>query len=400
MGIRNFLKVGHWPTLLGAFLYFDVSFMVWVLIGALGIFMATDFDLNPSAKGLLVALPLLGGSLLRLPFGMLTDRIGSRKTALGGMALTVLPLLWATLRGETLLEVYSIGLLLGIAGASFAVALPMASRWYPPSHQGLVLGLAGAGNSGTVLAALFAPRLAQSVGWHTVFGLALLPLALVMGYVYRFCRDSPSQPPPVSWRHYLLSLREHDALLFCLFYMITFGGFVGLASFLPIFFYDQYSVSRVVAGNLTAVCVFAGSLCRPLGGYIADRLGGIRTLSLLYAAIALCLFPLATPPSLPATVPLLFVAMLLMGMGNGAIFQLVPQRFPQRIGTLTGLIGSFGGLGGFLLPPTMGLFKERFGSYGLGFLLFGVICLITLLTLRAVQVRWRTRWELAEGGLL
>jgi NNP family nitrate/nitrite transporter-like MFS transporter len=400
MDLKSFKKAGHPPTLLGAFLYFDVSFMIWVLIGALGIFIAKDFNLSASSKGLLVAIPLLGGSLLRLPLGMIADRIGSKKTALWGMGLTAIPLLLALFAGKSLPQMYGIGLLLGVAGASFAVALPMASRWYPPEHQGFAMGIAGAGNSGTVLAAFFAPRIAQVFGWHAVFGIALIPLILVMIYVSLFAKDSPTHPAPVAWKNYLTCLKERDALLFCFFYMITFGGFVGLASFLPIFFNDQYGVSRIMAGNLTALCVFSGSFCRPLGGYISDRLGGIRTLSFLYSGIAVCLLLVAVLPALPIIVTALFATMLLLGMGNGSVFQLVPQRFPKQIGTLTGLVGSFGGLGGFLLPLGLGTLKQKWGTYGAGFILFAVGCLAALFILRGVQVHWRQKWSLAEGSVV
>ena len=142
MHIKEFKKSGHLPTLLSAFLYFDVSFMVWVLLGPLAVFISEDFKLNPAQKGLLVALPLLGGSVLRLVLGVLCDRIGARKTALMGLAITVVPLLWAWLGARSVGELHYVGLLLGVAGASFAVALPMASRWYPPEHQGLAMGIA------------------------------------------------------------------------------------------------------------------------------------------------------------------------------------------------------------------------------------------------------------------
>lgn len=400
MDLKSFRSAGHPPTLLGAFLYFDVSFMIWVLIGALGTFIAKDFSLSATAKGLVVAIPILGGSLLRLPMGILADHIGSKKTALLGMGLTILPLLMAAFLAKTLPQLTLIGFLLGIAGASFAVALPMASRWYPPEHQGLAMGIAGAGNSGTVLAAFFAPRLAEVYGWHSVFGFALIPLLVVMIYFSLWAKDSPSHPPQIPFLRYLLPLKEWDAILFCFFYMITFGGFVGLASFLPIFFHDQYSVSRIMAGNLTALCVFAGSLCRPLGGWISDRVGGTRSLSLLYAGVALCLLFTSTLPALVLIVPLLFLTMLLLGMGNGAIFQLIPQRFPREIGTITGLVGTFGGFGGFLLPLGLGLIKDRFGSYGIGLILFALAGLIALGILRTVQHGWRKGWDLAEGAVL
>lgn len=400
MNLKNFSRAGHVPTLFGAFLYFDVSFMIWVLVGAMGTFIARDFSLGATAKGLVVAIPILGGSLLRLPMGILADHIGSKRTALLGMGLTVIPLLLACLAGKTLPQIYLIGFFLGIAGSSFAVALPMASRWYPPEHQGLAMGIAGSGNSGTVLAAFFAPRLAEGYGWHTVFGLALLPLVGVMVYFYFFAKDSPAHPPAIPLKRYFLPLKEADAVLFCLLYMITFGGFVGLASFLPIFFNDQYAVSRIMAGTLTAVCVFAGSFCRPLGGYIADRVGGIRSLSLLYIGVATCLLGVATLPPLGLIVPLLFMTMLLLGMGNGAVFQLVPQRFPREIGTITGLVGTFGGFGGFLLPLVLGGLKDRWHSFGIGFLLFALTSLAALAVLRSVQRGWRSQWNQAEGAIL
>lgn len=400
MHLKDFKKAGHLPTLLGSFLYFDVSFMIWVLVGALGAFLAKDFALSATGKGLLVAIPILGGSLLRLPMGILADHIGSKRTALLGMTVTTLPLLVGWLGGTTLVQIGLVGLCLGVAGASFAVALPMASRWYPPEHQGLAMGIAGAGNSGTVLAAFFAPRLAEALGWHAVFGLALIPLGVVMAYFAIFAKDSPNHPPAIALSQYLRPLKETDAVLFCFFYMITFGGFVGLASFLPIFFNDQYGVSRITAGNLTALCVFAGSFCRPLGGYISDRVGGIRSLSFLYAGIAVCLFLVAGLPSLPLITPLLFLTMLLLGMGNGAIFQLVPQRFPREIGTITGLVGTFGGFGGFLLPLGLGSLKDHWSSYSYGFAIFASAGLIAFSTLWLVKTTWRRAWNQSEGAVL
>src|SRR5437773_1234155 len=196
MNLKGFLKSGHPPTLALSFLYFDISFMVWVLIGVLSVHIAGDFGLNASQKGLLVALPILGGSLARLPMGLLVDRIGAKKTGIVGQILVMIPLLWAWLAGNSLSQMMSLGVLLGVAGGSFAVALPLASRWYPPQHQGLAMGIAGAGNSGTVLTALFAPRLAEHVGWHGVFGLALIPVAVTLALFVLFARESPSQPAP------------------------------------------------------------------------------------------------------------------------------------------------------------------------------------------------------------
>src|SRR5438128_10122059 len=175
MHLGGFLRAGHWPSLVCAFLYFDISFMVWVLLGALANSLVPDFDLNAAERGLMVAVPLLGGSVLRLVLGLLTDHIGARRTGILGLVLTLLPLLLGWLWADSFSKVLLVGLLLGVAGASFAAALPLASRWYPPQYQGLAMGIAGAGNSGTALATFFAPRLAEVYGWHAIFGLALIP---------------------------------------------------------------------------------------------------------------------------------------------------------------------------------------------------------------------------------
>src|SRR5207249_3501830 len=230
-----------------------------------------DFRLDATWKGILVATPLLGGSIFRVVMGGLTDHLGPRRTGLVGIALTFVPLLLGWLFADSLWRLLPVAVLLGVPGASFAVALPLVSRWYPPEHQGLAMGIAGAGNSGTVLAALFMPRLAAAFGWRAAMGLATVPMAVAAVVFFLCARDSSSQPAPRRFRDYAALLRELDTLWFCLFYGITFGGFVGLASFLGIFFHDQYGVGKVAAGDLTALCVFAGSFMRPIGGLLADR---------------------------------------------------------------------------------------------------------------------------------
>jgi NNP family nitrate/nitrite transporter-like MFS transporter len=392
MHLRNFYRSGHPPTLFSAFLYFDISFMVWVLIGALGTYIAKDFGLTASQKGILVAIPILGGSLFRIPMGILTDRIGPKKTGMIGQLFILLPLLWGWRFGGDLPQLMALGLLLGVAGASFSVALPLASRWYPPQHQGLAMGIAGAGNSGTVLASLFAPRLAEVVGWHGVFGLALIPVVLTLAVYLAVAQDSPEQPAPKPWGTYLAVVQEADTWWFNALYSVTFGGFVGLASFLAIFFHDQYGLSKVMAGNFTALCVFAGSMFRPLGGYLADRFGGIRMLQSLFGAVGVLLLGVGFLPPLPVVTVLLFLGMLCLGMGNGSVFQLVPQRFRQEIGVVTGIVGAAGGLGGFLLPSFLGILKDVTGSYGTGFFLFAGMACFCLMMLRTVAENWRVSW--------
>jgi NNP family nitrate/nitrite transporter-like MFS transporter len=280
-----------------------------------------------------------------------------------------------------------------MAGASFAVALPLASQWYPAQHQGKAMGIAGAGNSGTVLAALIAPVLAASFGWGNVFGLALIPLVLTLIAFTLMARNAPQRSKPKSMADYLKALGDRDSWWFMFFYSVTFGGFIGLASALPGYFNDQYGLSPITAGYYTAACVFGGSLMRPLGGALADRFGGIRTLTVMYAVAAIGIAAVGfNLPSSWAALALFVAAMLGLGAGNGAVFQLVPQRFRKEIGVMTGLIGMAGGIGGFLLAAGLGSIKQNTGDYQLGLWLFAGLAILAWFGLLNVKRRWRTTW--------
>jgi NNP family nitrate/nitrite transporter-like MFS transporter len=378
--------------LIAALVHFDVSFMVWVLLGALGAYVADDLHLDAAAKGLMVAVPSLGGSLFRLILGTLADRAGTKRVGMLSMSLALVPLLWAWVGAETYAEVIGIGLLLGIAGASFAVALPLVSRWYPPEHQGLALGIAGAGNSGTIVAALAAPRLAEHLGWHAVFGLAAIPVGLAW-FVFAVFAKEPPPTPARAERNIFTLLREPDARWLCAFYMTTFGGFVGLANYLPIYFHDRFGVSKVTAAAFAAMCAAAGSLLRPLGGAVSDRIGGTRVLMLVLGGVAAAGTALALLPPIALTVGLLFLSLAALGVGNGAVFQIVPQRFPDRIGQMTGLVGAAGGVGGFLLPFGLGSMAQITGGFALGFVAFAVAAGLSGSLVRRRQSVWRTTWD-------
>ena len=391
---KEFLKSGHTPTLFSAFLYFDMSFMVWVLLGSLGVAIAKDLGLNPAQKGLMVAVPVLAGAGFRLVNGVVVDRIGPRLAGIISQLVVIAGLLAAWGFGvHGFGQVLLVGLVLGVAGSSFAIALPLASRWYPPQYQGVALGIAGAGNSGTVLASLFAPTLAVAFGWRNVLGLAAIPLAATL-LVYLACaKDSPEQPPAKSALDYFSVLKVADAWWFMLFYAVTFGGFVGLSSSLTIYFNSEYHLGAVVAGFFTAACVFAGSLLRPIGGALADRIGGVRTLSIVYLVAAAALVATSfTVPSVWAATAILIVGMGALGMGNGAVFQLVPQRFRKEIGVMTGLVGMTGGIGGFYLASSLGLSKQLTGAYQAGFLGFAGLALFAFCVLIVVKTQWRASW--------
>jgi len=398
MDQKSFLKSGHTPSLFSAFLYFDVSFMVWVLLGPLVVVIMNDYPMNAAQAANLVALPILGGSILRLVLGFLTDYIGPKRTGQLGMLVTMVPLVWGWQFVGSLGELYVVALLLGVAGASFAAALPLASRWYPPQYQGLAMGIAGAGNSGTVLTTLFANRIAQHFGgWETVFGLALIPIVIVFITFSLLAKDSPNQPGPKKLTDYTAVLRQKDTWMFCILYAVTFGGFVGMANYLTIFFNTQYGLSAVRAADFTTICVIAGSFFRPIGGWLADRIGGIRMLMCLYGGVAVMLAGVSSLPPLAVITVLLFAAMMCLGMGNGAVFQLVPQRFQREIGLVTGIVGAAGGLGGYFLPKILGNLKQTTGSYTPGFLILSLIAISCILLILVVQRQWKRTW-VGQGG--
>ncbi len=406
---RSSTPNGHLPTLIACFLHFDLSFMLWVSLGALGIFIAESVHLSPAQKGLVVAIPLLSGSLTRVVVGLLSDRLGSKRVGVALLALQYVPLTIGWLMPGSLPMLLTIGVLIGTAGASFAVALPLASRWYPPERQGLAMGVAAAGNSGTVITNLLAPRLAAVVGWQNVLGLALIPLTLVLLTFVLLAKEKPraANAPVATFRETLAVLGHRDMWWFCLFYSVTFGGYVGLSSFLPLLLRDQYSLATLTAGYATALVAMVGSGSRPLGGWVADRVGGIRVLTGALAGIAVVYAIASRLPPAPAMVGTLLVGMFCLGMGNGATFQLVPQRFREEIGTATGIIGAVGGLGGFLLPMLLGLMKQTTGSFGPAFILLATLAggaAAWLQILRFREQSWRFAWRVPEpadmGGLV
>jgi NNP family nitrate/nitrite transporter-like MFS transporter len=383
------LRSGHWPSLMAAWLHFETSFMVWLLVGALGVLIADAFDLTATQKGFMVAVPLLSGACLRVPVGVASDRFGAKRVGLLLLLCEAVALLWTWHGATDYKDVLGVGLLLGSAGASFAMSLPLASRAYPQAHQGLAMGVAASGNSGTFLAAFFAPRLAQAVGWQGVFGLMLVPVVMTaVAFGVLVPRQLPHAGVPHGWKQLTADLlRQRSTYWLCFLYAVTFGGFVGFCSFLPIFFHDQHGLDLVAAGSLTALCGLAGSLARPCGGHLADRIGGPRLLTFILPGIAslAAAVGMLSMPVVAGVVTVLAVA--LMGFGNGVVFRIVSDRFQKQIGTASGIVGAAGGFGGFLLPAWLGLLKDMTGSYEAGFLLFAALgvaaWLSTMLALRA-----------------
>jgi NNP family nitrate/nitrite transporter-like MFS transporter len=399
MKLNEIRRAGDVPSLLAAFVHFDVSCMVWTILGALGISISESLRLSTSQIGLVVGTPLVAAAVARVTMGILADRHGPRRVGSISLLVSVIPLIWGWLAANSFAALLGVGVLLGVAGGSFAVSIPLASRWFGPRYQGLAMGIAGAGNAGTVVCLLVAPRLAQAIGWHATLGIAAAPI--VLGWI-AFTLLAKEPPPParaLTAREIGLVLRESDTWQLCLFYSVSFGCFVGFTSFLPVLLHGQYGLTKLQAATVTAVGVGLGSLLRPLGGWAADRWGGARLLSGVFATAGAALVLVARTPPLAVTVVVFPLAMGLFGIGNGATFQIVGLRFRERIGIITGIVGAAGGLGGFLLPTLLGALHTPAG-YGGGLAVVATATLCALAIIMFVGARWRRGWaKLAEARI-
>lgn len=393
-----FLASGHGPTLFAAFFYFAFSCCIWVLNGAMAPFITETFQLSPAQKGLMLSIPIIAGALMRFPLGVLAQYIGRKSATLVEMGLIAAAMLFGFFFVHSFSGLLAMGVLLGIAGASFGVALSLGSGWFPPRHKGLAMGLVGAGNVGTAVSVLVAPPLANAFGWQAVYGIAAVAVALPMIVMVVWAKEPPDVPRHGSLRDHVACLFEKDGWAFSLIYGVTFGGFIGFTTFLPTYYYEQFAVSKVQAGQLTMLAAFMGAAVRVAGGWISDRWGGVNTLSLVLAAVAGSLVLVSlSGASLVGTTLLLMLCFAALGAGNGALFQLVPLRWPATTAVAGSMIGEIGALGGGVVPNAMGLFKQTSGSYAGGFVLFAVLALVMLAVLRVMQTRWTRTWA-DKGG--
>ena len=393
---KQFLKSGHPPTLFSAFLYFDFCFAIWVLNGAMAPFISEAFNLSPAQKGFMISVPIMSGAIMRFPLGILSQYIGRKRAALVEMGMILIAMTYGYFFVSTYSDVLAMGVLLGIAGASFGVALSLGSGWFPAQYKGLAMGIAGAGNSGTVLAVLLAPPLAMKYGWQAVYGFAALTMLVPFLVMLIFAKEPPDREEH-SFKELLSCLFEKDGWTFNAIYIITFGGFIGLANFLPTFFHDQFGVTKVEAGQLTMLAAIMGSGIRIVGGYVSDRWGGINSLTLVFIAIIVLMFAQATSPALVTTTILFMLCFAALGMGNGSLFQLVPLRWPTTTAVAGSMIGEIGALGGGFVPNAMGLSKQWTGSFAYGFIAFAAFAAIVFIILRVAQRRWTTSW-VGKGG--
>ncbi len=388
----GFLKAGHLGTLLTALLYFDFCFAIWVLNAAMAPFISEELNLSPAQKGLMMSVPVIAGALLRVPIGLVAQVLGRKRSAQMQMAVIVVGLFAGWLLVDSFAGVMAMGVLLGVAGASFGVALSLGAGWYPPEHRGLAMGIAGAGNSGAVLAVLFAPPLAEAVGWRAVYGVAVIPIVVAMVMLQIFAKEPPDREHK-KLRDYGKLLVDRDAWILNLVYMVTFGGYIGLTSFLPTLFHDQYGIAKADVGRYAAAAIVAGSLLRVVGGGLADRFGGARVLVGLMVIIVAAAGAAATVPENPIMmVAILVVGFAAMGAGNGAVFQLVSLRFASMTAVAGSLVGEIGALAGGFLPAGMGLAEAHAGGYGPGFATVAVLAMVGMTALVVVGRMWSATW--------
>ncbi len=445
--LQHALRSGNWRSLLACFLYFDTGFTVWIVYGPLAPFIGKSIAMTAAQQGFLVAVPVLSAAILRVALGNLYQSVNGRRVALMGIAISALPAILLPLLpappSYTLLLV--LGVLLGVGGASFAVALPMAGSSYPPKVQGLVLGLAAAGNIGAVMNGLLFPRLAEAFGWQYATAAALPLLAIAALAVFAWGEDCGEKAGssaralaafaaivvgivalvlavhaglfgagktgvlllPVLGAagaitllpsRYRAVLAERDTWAMMLVYSVTFGGFVGMSSYVTLLLTTLYQMPKLEAGSFMSVLAFLGAIVRPMGGYLADRITGVRALTGVLAAISLADFAFAAwMPPLAGGIAILVCLYLAFGIGNGATFQLVPHRWRSKTGLLSGMIGAAGGIGGFYLPVVMGIAKESTGSYQMGFATFGALAGCTCLVIVSLRGQW-LGWASSAGA--
>jgi MFS transporter, NNP family, nitrate/nitrite transporter len=357
---------------------FGVSFAVWGLIAALAPTFTQLYSLSATEKSMMIAVPVLLGSIGRIGAGMLADRFGGREVFSALLVFSAVPAVAIGL-STSFTQLIIFGLFLGIAGTTFPVGVGFTSRWFGPEKQGSALGVYGMGNIGQSIAVFFAPVLALWLGdWRPVFFIFGV-VALLWGIVfYLSAENDATTARPRSVAEMLAPLKaSNTAWVLSLFYFLTFGGFVALALYMPTLLREIFGLSATDAGARTAGFVVMATLARPVGGILADKVGGAKVLILVFVAIAILSLLLSFTTILLFTIGALGTAAAL-GLGNGAVFKLVPQYFPKETGTVTGLVGAFGGLGGFFPPIELGLVKDATGTYTLGFVLLSLFALVCL----------------------
>ncbi len=365
--------------------------------GAMAPFISETYQLTAAQKGVMLSVPIFAGAFMRFPLGLLSQYIGRKAATMVEMGMILVALLFGYFFVSSYSSLLAMGVLLGIAGASFGVALSLGAGSFPQRYKGLAMGLVGAGNVGTAVSVLVAPALAAKYGWQAVYGIAAIAICIPFVVMVVFAKEPADIDKHASLREHVSCMFEKDGWAFSLIYAITFGGFIGLTTFLPTYYYDQFGVSKVQAGQLSMLAAFMGAAVRVFGGWISDHWGGINTLTVVLATVSVTITLCGMAGgSLALTTLLLILCFAALGAGNGALFQLVPLRWPLATAVAGSMIGEVGALGGGLVPNAMGMSKQYTGTYMWGFIGFAVCAVLMLGMLRVMQIRWTRTW--AEKG--
>ena len=371
---------GAYRALLLASLAFALCFSVWGLVAPLAPQFQQLYELSNTQISVVIATPVILGSLFRIPLGLVTDRFGGREVFTGLMLVVIVPVLFIGFLGGSFARLLFWGFFLGLAGASFAVGVPFVSKWFPPHMQGLALGIYGVGNIGTALAAYSAPAIAAFYGWQWAFWVFIVPL-IAMAVIFWFLgEDAPRTGPRPSVTAGLVLFKEElMPWVLSLFYFLTFGGFVALGIYLPKLLVDLFGFTPTGAGLRAAGFVILATLARPAGGWLADRIGGSSTLAVIFAILPFMALLMGFQPGIVLFTVGALSSAVLLGLGNGAVFKLVAEYYPTKTGAVTGVVGAAGGLGGFFPPLVLGVVRDATGAYTIGFILlalFAVGCLL------------------------
>jgi NNP family nitrate/nitrite transporter-like MFS transporter len=370
---------------------FTVCFYGWSLLGPLSPDLQDHLKLSDFQSSVMVAVPVLLGSIMRIPLGWLTDRHGGRRVFTALMAFAPLPLIALALFHDALAPIIVFGFLLGFAGASFAVGVPFVNGWYPPERQGFALGIYGMGMGGTVIAGLTAPKISDHWGLSAPFWVAAVLIAVVGVIFFVMARDAPREGPagprPGMFAALGVFRTSGRAWALALFYFLAFGGFVAMFLYLPKLLTGVHDLTKADAGARAAGFALLAVVGRPSGGWLSDRVGAARVVSWSLAAstVLALILAVAYTSMVPLTIACLTLAVAL-GLGMGAVFKMVPEWFPDRVGAVTGVVGAAGGLGGFFPPIVMGIVKSATGGYALGFVLMALVGVACLVVLRALHV--------------
>jgi NNP family nitrate/nitrite transporter-like MFS transporter len=381
---------GNPAALTLATISFGVCFFAWAMLGPLGTTIQDHLKLTETQLAFTVAIPVVLGSLMRIPLGALTARHGGRRVFTALMAFTPLPLVGLALFHDSWTPVLIFAFLLGFAGASFAVGIPFVSRWYPAERQGFALGVYGMGMGGTVVTALAAPRIAKATSLAVPFWITAGVVALTAVVFWSAARDAPGPvegggAPLFASLSVFKERGASKAWALTLFYFLAFGGFVAMFLYLPKMLHAVHHLSKTDAGSRAAGFAMLAVLARPIGGWLADRIGAKAVLVVSFLGTGLLALVLAATykEMTPLTIACLTMAVCL-GLGTGATFKLVAEWFPGKVAAVGGVVGAAGGLGGFFPPLVMASVKSATGSYALGFVLMAAVAAIALITLSAV----------------